>query len=123
MKQIKQYKWTIVAVILILIAILMPGNDVPSVGIPHLDKVVHFGMFGVLALVFYGEYTWQHKKLPVYLKAWGAMEIFALVTEFMQKLVPGRSCDMIDFVADSLGITLMIALFIIVLEKKFISHD
>ena len=39
---------------------------------------------------------------------WLSIEAFALITEFMQILVPGRSCDMKDFVADSLGIILAI---------------
>ena len=45
MQWVKQYKLTLVVILLILVAILMPGDSVPSVGIPGMDKLVHFGMF------------------------------------------------------------------------------
>ncbi len=111
MKQIKYYKWTIVTVILIWIAILMPGGNGPSIGIPHIDKVVHFGMFATLVLSFYSEYTYQHKKLPKHLVSWGIIEGFALLTEIAQLFVPGRSYDIKDFIADSLGMLLMMIIF------------
>lgn len=108
MAVIKNYKLTVIVFILILIAILMPGSDVPSIGIQNLDKLVHFGMFAVITACFWGEYTWKNKRLPSMLVPWLSIEAFALITEFMQILVPGRSCDMKDFVADSLGIILAI---------------
>lgn len=118
LNKIYKYKLTIIAVILILIAIWMPSSDVPSVGIPNLDKVVHCGMFGVLALCFYGEYTWNHKNLPAFIAPWLVMEAFALSTEFMQILADGRSCDMKDFAADSVGIVLAVLVFRLIYKKK-----
>lgn len=111
MKKIKDYKLTCLAIIFILIGILMPGSDVPSVGIPNIDKLIHLGMFMVLSLCFYGEYTWHNKKLPYTFWTWISIEIYAALTEFMQKFVEGRSCDFLDFVADSIGILLAIILF------------
>lgn len=110
MQIFKRYKVTLIASILILIAILMPGSGIPSVGIPHIDKFVHLGMFATLSLCYYGEYVWHNKKLPQVFWPWISMEGYALLTEIMQLFVEGRSCDFFDFVADSTGILLAIAI-------------
>ena len=114
----KHYKLTLLASILILVAILMPASGVPSVGIPNIDKLVHLGMFGTLALCYYGEYVFRYKKLPKFLGAWIVMEIYALSTEIMQLFVQGRSCDVIDWIADSIGILGAIYVFRFVYTKK-----
>lgn len=110
------YKFTVGAVILILIAILMPANDIPSVGIPGIDKVVHCGMFGFLTLCFYGEYYYKHKRKPKGLYTMGIIGLYAALTEFMQHFVEGRSCDLIDWLADALGIILAVIVFHIILN-------
>lgn len=104
MQFIKQYKLTLAVVILILVAILMPGDSVPSVGIPGIDKVVHFGMFFTLAGTFNLEYLWQHKSLPHMFYATFIVFIFALMTEIMQLFAVSRSFDLKDLVADTVGI-------------------
>lgn len=116
--RMKHYKLTLLASILILVAILMPASDVPSVGIPNIDKLVHFGMFGTLALCYYGEYVFKHKRLPKFLGAWIVMESFALLTEIMQLFVEGRSCDGVDWIADSIGILGVIVIFRFIYNKK-----
>lgn len=118
MKKIKAYKLTCIAIIFILIGILMPGSDVPSVGIPNIDKLVHLGMFMVLSLCFYGEYAWHNKKLPHTFWTWISIELYAVLTEFMQRFVEGRSCDFIDFVADSIGILLAIIISRVIYSKS-----
>lgn len=93
-----------------MIAILAPGDDVPSVGIPNLDKVVHFGMFACITACFVWEYYRANNKLAkTYLTALYFI-IFAAVTEVMQYFVPGRSCDIKDLIADALGIVIAVVL-------------
>ena len=105
MENVKAYKYTIACALLILLAILTPGEDIPSVGIPNLDKVVHLGMFGCLTLCFHMEGYKKQKKgilfMPIVI-----VEIYAILTELLQMLIPGRSCSMLDFLADSLGVLL-----------------
>ena len=110
-KKTVNYKFTIVAVILILIAILMPANDIPSVGIPGIDKVVHCGMFGFLTLCLYSEYYYEHKHMPKALYAMGGIAVYAAATEVMQHFVEGRSCDFVDWLADATGIILAVIVF------------
>ena len=119
----KHYKLTLLATILILIAILMSASDVPSVGIPNIDKLVHLGMFGTLALCYYGEYAFKHKRLPKFLVTWIALEGFALLTEIMQLFVEGRSCDGVDWLADSVGILGVIIVFRFLYNNKLKSSS
>lgn len=105
-KFICQYKFTIISVILVLIAILMPGDDVPSVGIPHLDKVVHCGMFGFVTVCFYWDYYMEYKKAPHLVFTLVSIALFAGLTEILQLYAPDRSCDYRDLIADAIGIIL-----------------
>lgn len=111
MRFIKDYKFTLLATILILIGILMPSSDIPSVGIPHIDKVVHCGMFGTLTLCMYGEYYYKNKKYPKEILAIGIVLLYAVLTELLQKLASGRSCDVMDWIADSIGTFLAVLVF------------
>ena len=107
MKQfINRYKFTIISVILVLIGILMPGDGVPSVGIPHLDKVVHCGMFGCVTVCYYWDYYKEYKKAPYLCLTIATVVLFGVLTEIMQVYVPGRSCDYRDLIADTIGIIL-----------------
>lgn len=114
---IGKYKFTIIAIVLVLIGILMPGDDVPSVGIPHLDKVVHCGMFGFVTLCFNWDVFKVEKKLPNWKVSLGWVIIFAALTEWMQLYVPGRSCDYRDLIADTIGIVLAIGVASLAIKK------
>lgn len=119
MKRLKQYKWTSLLVAVVLVLILMPGDDVPSVGIPHLDKVVHFCMFGSINFMFYLEYYFNNKCLPKWIKPCIYLVIYAVITEVLQYFVPGRSCDVKDLIADTLGIVIVGLIMHTQLKKKF----
>ncbi len=103
MQWVKQYKLTLVVILLILVAILMPGDSVPSVGIPGMDKLVHFGMFFTLSGTFCLEYVWQYKYMPHMLYTFFSLFIFAFMTEVMQLFAVSRSFDLKDLVADTIG--------------------
>ncbi|MBS5314881.1 MAG: VanZ family protein [Clostridiales bacterium] len=103
MQWVKQYKLTLVVILLILVAILMPGDSVPSVGIPGMDKLVHFGMFFTLSGTFCLEYVWQYKCMPHMLHTFFSLFIFAFMTEVMQLFAVSRSFDLKDLVADTIG--------------------
>ncbi len=81
---------------------------VPVADVPFQDKGVHFLVYGVLALfIAHGAArTWSSWSLPrgfalavVAATLWGALD------EFHQSFVPGRSSDVVDLLADTLGAT------------------
>ncbi|WP_054743553.1 VanZ family protein [Cellulosilyticum ruminicola] len=122
MQFIKKYKFTIIVAIIILVAILMPASDIPSVGIPYMDKLVHCSMFGGLVFVFYCEYYYQYNKYP---KEWYVIIIVALyaaLTEVLQLFIEGRSCDFLDWMTDCIGMFLAIGIFYIGIKIYITKH-
>jgi VanZ family protein len=96
----------------VLITIIIPRNDIPKGSewldlILDFDKMIHAVMFGILALLFmypffHAELTEIKKKkivllIAVLTCAWG------YITECIQLYVPGRSYDLVDWTADSIG--------------------
>ena len=71
---------------------------------PGADKVAHFGFYGVAGFLFV---LWRREigKGAAVAVAWAA--IFAVllgaVDEFHQQWIPGRSMDLLDWVADFAG--------------------
>lgn len=112
MKKLWQYKLTVMVILLILVAILMPGDSVPSVGIPGIDKVVHFGMFFTLTGVYYLEYIFSNKALPKMMYVILLVGAFAISTEIMQLFVVSRSFDLKDFAIDMTGCIVVIGIWI-----------
>ena len=103
MNIIKNFKFTILAVVLILVAILMPASGTPTVEIPYADKIVHAGMFVVLTGCFYIEYLICKNSLPNTLYVLIAVILFAVLTEVLQSFTPDRTMDVWDLVADLIG--------------------
>ncbi len=103
---------------LILILVCTPGKDLPRVGdwfsLLDVDKMIHAGIFGVLAFLFM--YPFVKSSLPkkqqwyYCIKIAIATCIYGYITELLQKyFIPGRSYDIIDFTADSIGGLLALA--------------
>jgi len=100
---------------IVLVLICLPGNEIPSTNWfdkVYLDKWVHAGIFGLLALLFMLPVALANReqriKLQWFLCIAIATSIWGLATEFIQKyLVTGRSFDLLDWAADSLGAALV----------------
>lgn len=104
--------WTATFVILAVIAVLtlMPSSDVPSVRIPHIDKLVHFLMFGGLSSVILMDYSrfrrhlgWSQWIVVASLSA----AIGGLIELLQDSMEMGRGAEWNDFIADTLGAFLL----------------
>lgn len=93
-------KFTIITSILIIIAVLIPGKQIPDPGIVGLDKFVHFGMFFTWAVSF--RYETQTRLSPLMTLLVGLL--FSLFTEVIQIAVEGRTFDWLDLATDFLGL-------------------
>ncbi|MEO6550591.1 MAG: VanZ family protein [Ferruginibacter sp.] len=95
----------------VLTLLCLPGQDIPSNNLLskiYFDKWVHTGIFGLLALLFMlplalsamdKKLKWQY-----FIRIAIATSLWGLTTEFIQKYwIPGRSFDLFDWAADSLG--------------------
>jgi VanZ family protein len=97
---------TIVASAAVLVVLLMPGDEVPKVGLPCFDKLVHVLLFFPWALAL--RFDWEgFRKRPVLLVA--AVAVAGPLTEALQLLAPGRSFDLLDMAADLAGAALAAA--------------
>lgn len=103
---------------LIFSACLIPGRDVPNVDFPLADKWVHFILFGTFAFLWLCTFanTDFKKRLLIFLLSVAV----GYSVELLQGsgITSGRSYDMMDVVADSIGGALGVIVFYF-MEKKF----
>ena len=96
----------------------VPGSVVPEVGIPNIDKVVHFLLYGVLGLLMAralkrDAYTRPGTRRPTsgsLVTALLVIGLFAAADEWHQRWIPGRSSDVSDWYADMAGATFALLL-------------
>ena len=93
--------------VLIIIAVLIPGSNLPDVSIGGYDKVIHIAMFIAWALAVRFDYNRQpfHYALVFLIGI-----IFSAFTEVLQILVEGRSFDIYDMAADAIGLVIGLAI-------------
>lgn len=92
---------TIIASLLIIIAVLIPGRDLPDVNIGGYDKLIHMAMFAVWAVAVRHDFKTRTFNFPLAIIAGLA---FSALTEALQLLVEDRSFDMFDMAADAAGL-------------------
>lgn len=109
MKSFLKYNWpSILWAAFILVICLMSHRHVPRVTIPHFDKLVHFGLYFILAILTW--YGWTRQNFFAALRANTALKIILLLAlygmtiEILQgTLTSDRSFDLWDELANSTG--------------------
>jgi len=112
MKYFFSYIWAIVWGIIMLLLLLLPPNELPDVRkyelFAGIDKVVHMGIFFILAILLYWESAmkskWKGNMWIIISKVVISTVIFAFLTEEAQKHVSSRTADLYDIYADCIGI-------------------
>lgn len=74
----------------------VPPSQVPSVSVPHVDKLVHFSMYLLLSILF----SISFPKLGI--KAFLVLLFYIAIDELSQPYFL-RDAELLDGVADSLG--------------------
>lgn len=92
---------TVVVSVLIVIAVLIPGKDLPDVNIGGYDKLIHMIMFAAWAVAV--RYDSRRRPLNFMIVLLTGIA-FSALTEVLQLLVEGRSFDLYDMAADALGL-------------------
>lgn len=96
---------------IVLVLICLPNNEIPKIGWLtniNFDKAIHVGVFGLLTVLFcwpfYNSSLPNKERLQYFIKIAIATCVWGLTTEIIQKFfVPGRSFDMFDLAANTLG--------------------
>jgi len=112
--------------IVVLVLIILPGSDFPKVDDWYhrwfVDKWIHSGIFGLLAFLFMFPFAqaikesshalWIFENIAKLTILWG------FITECVQLMVPGRSFDLMDGLADTAGAAIAYFIMIKVVYKK-----
>lgn len=94
----------------------LPGGSVPKVSwvdmIPAADKIVHAGLYFVLAALLANCLRfWLRSNRVIVVLTLGTLAAYAAFDEWSQQFSPHRSPDVIDFLADMIGATCGVNLF------------
>ncbi len=101
------YRYLALFYALLIFAASAIPTAAPTLGFRLGDKVLHFLEYAVFSfLLFLALFTSGKEFLRrhVFLLSCFVGIAYAVTDELHQKLVPGRSCDIFDFLADSMGI-------------------
>ncbi len=102
--------WPLLFAVAIVIESSQSVVPMPT-GIWQADKIIHFLAFGLLATV-------TLRALRIDSPRWRAIaavllvSVFGATDEIHQRFTPGRSCDVFDWLADTLGAGLAAGLYI-----------
>jgi hypothetical protein len=91
-----------------MIATASGCGEVAGPDIIGIDKVAHFALFGLLATLV------ARNGFPPH-RAWVAVllvSLFGLTDEWHQSFTPGRMVEVADWVADTLGAIMAVALYV-----------
>jgi len=98
-----------------------PSSDFPEIGLTLADKYVHFIIYFGLCLLFFYSLKNQSKfiKLQEYPLTFSLIftSLYGVTDELHQYFVPGRTSDVLDWIADTLG-ALICIIFIKIFYKK-----
>ncbi|MEO8502413.1 MAG: VanZ family protein [Acidobacteriota bacterium] len=94
--------WAATVAVAVLCLIPIP-QGAEGAALPESDKVVHVLMFGGLALLWWRVLPRRWLLLSVTVTLYGGL------MELLQALTPYRSCDLMDFLADGLGVAIALA--------------
>jgi len=109
----------------LLILTSTPAQELPKVDIS--DKVVHFGAYFVLAILFQlyvfiskGESVFNGK-IKTYVLTIIVLTLYGAFDEIHQAFIPGRVADLVDFIADTLGVVTAVLLLTALLKQEAVA--
>lgn len=101
------YILPILVALAIFIASSFAGAEVPNMPLMFGDKIVHFSVYFVLGLsilfsLVVDRSQWKDSKIIIMTILLGAL--YGASDEFHQAFVPGRSVELLDWLADLFGV-------------------
>ncbi len=112
----------IVWAIVIFIGSSIPSDDFPDMSIFQYDKLIHITIFYIFGLCIYrafslfwvkGRFSWSRGLFTLL-----TVSIYGVVDEFHQRYVPGRTADVWDATADTIGCALAVVSIYLYMSNK-----
>ena len=91
----------------------IPQTKLPSF-IGYTDKLVHAAIFFILCWLFHVAFHFQRNSFMRRYGLWAALLLassFGISDEYHQYFTPGRSTDVIDWIADTTGASLYVVIY------------
>jgi len=92
--------------IILFVGTSIPAQSVPSLGIGG-DKVAHFFAYLILSVLLYLTFIFQEKlsftQRNAIILTLAIAICYGVLDELHQMLVPGRSAELLDWIADAIG--------------------
>jgi VanZ family protein len=83
---------------------MIPSSAIPSVQAPFgFDKLIHFFLFFIFALIYLGDYRNDKKRYPPLVYSIFTMLVFILISELLQLLTRTRHFEFMDILAGAGG--------------------
>lgn len=119
--RIKFYLPAIVWAVLILAISSIPDLSTPSLGFSMADKIVHIAEYFILGyLTARAISSFNKEPLKIFWMSSVITSAYGILDEFHQLLIPGRTAEGLDMIADILGSILAAALFARKLRRQSI---
>lgn len=93
---------------------LWPSSGLASSDFPS-DKLVHASLFGLCATLFVRGWTTLRQRWWL---VCGVLFVYGILTELMQRYVPGRNSTLGDLLADGIGVGLGVGFALMYLRKR-----
>lgn len=112
MQRLRTWGLTLAWAAVIVAVTAAPASTLPSAPLlPGLDKFVHAVLFGVLAwLALNARARDRDIRVPMWILV-VSLATFAAADEGLQRLVPGRGADWMDWMADMAGVLIALWLY------------
>jgi VanZ family protein len=96
---------------IVLVLMVLPGNELPNTDWLHIDffdKIMHAGVFAFLVFLFcwpfYKSDFSKAERKNYFIKIALSVSIWGLTTEFIQGYIAiGRNFELLDWAADTIG--------------------
>ncbi len=99
--------------LIIFIGTSIPGGSIPSIGVS--DKFKHLGAYFfltiLLCLAFYLQERFPFIKRYHLQSSLIVTSVYGVIDEIHQIFIPGRSCDIYDWIADFIGAILGVVIY------------
>lgn len=97
--------------LMIVYLMIRPSDGLPSINIPHFDKLVHFVLFSTLGFLYWAQQIPRKAEIKRYIKNPGfyLLFLFTVGIEFVQLFIEYRSFELLDILTN--GIALVFGIF------------